>query len=210
MEPYVPDYGFALSAEELAGGWLKEWFEGIEGTNVRPGFVKTGVNPGPLRPTSQKVFRAAAITSRHTGLAIACHTVKAVAALQCLDILEQEKVSPTRFIFVHAQGEENIELLAQCARRGAWIEFDGIDPNSAGKHLKSIRAMLDEGFESQILISQDAGWYRPGEPNGGEVRPFDFLFTDFVPSLVREGFPKATIDHLLEHNPRKAFAIAAT
>jgi phosphotriesterase-related protein len=208
-EPYLPPYAFQLSAQELAGGWLKEWYEGIEGTHVHPGFIKIGVNRGKLRPISEKVVRAAAITSRHTGLVIASHTVSGISALRILDLLEQEKVAPDRFIYVHAQGEENLKLHHACADRGAWIEYDGIGPETSGRHLKLILHMLERGYENQLLISQDAGWYRPGEPQGGKIRGFDFLKLHFVQDLLAGGIPAATVEHLLIHNPRRALELAS-
>jgi phosphotriesterase-related protein len=206
-EPYLPEYAYRLSAEVLAGGWVKEWFEGIEGTAVRPGFIKIGVNSGTLRPISEKVVRAAAVTSRHTGLLIACHTVKGVGALRILEILEEEGVPGERFCYVHAQGEENFEFHLLCAQRGAWLEYDGVGPDSAEKHLDFVTRMLEAGFEDQILVSQDAGWYRPGEPDGGKVRGFSYLLSDFVPRMLNSGIPEASVNHLLVHNPARAFAI---
>ena len=208
-EPFLPAYAFELSPEALAGGWLQEWYEGIEGTDVRPGFLKIGVTRGALRPVSERIVRAAAIVSRHTGLVVACHTVKGIGALRALELFEKEDVAPNRFIFVHAQGEENKELHLDCARRGAWIEYDGIGPKSAGKHLELILFMLENGYEEQLLISQDAGWYRPGEKGGGEIRGFEYLSSEFVPLMLERGIPRSTVDHLLIHNPRKALELGA-
>jgi phosphotriesterase-related protein len=207
-EPFLPGYAGELEAEALAGDWLGEWYRGIEGTDIRPGFVKIGVNPGELRPNSEKVVRAAAITSRHSGLVVACHTVKGVAALHALDIFDQEEVNPNRFIFVHAQGEEDFALQQQVASVGAWMEYDGIGPESSEKHLRIVLHMLDKGFENQILLSQDAGWYRPGEPDGGNVRGFTFLKDQFVPMMHEAGISEKTVDKLLVSNPARAFAIA--
>ena len=207
LEPFLPGYAFELSPEALAGGWLQEWYEGIEGTGVRPGFLKIGVTRGVLRPVSEKIVRAAAIVSKQTGLVVACHTVKGIGALRILDLFEEEKVDPDRFIFVHAQGEESRDLHLECARRGAWMEYDGIGPDSARKHLELLLFMLEKGYEGQLLISQDAGWYRPGEPGGGKIRGFEYLKSDFLPMLTGEGIPQATIEHLLVHNPRRALEI---
>ncbi len=206
-EPYLPQYAYDLSADELAGGWLKEWFEGIEGSGIRPGFIKIGVNPGELRPISEKIVKAAAIVSGHTGLAIACHTGRGLSALRILDILEETAVAPDRYIFVHAQSEANKELHVQCAKRGAWIEYDGVSPKSAEKHKDLVLYLLELGFGDQILISQDAGWYRPGEPRGGEVRGFGFLQSRFLPMLWEAGVAKAITDKFLVDNPRRALEV---
>ncbi len=120
-EPYLPKYAFELSASELAGTWLKEWYEGIAGTGIRPGFIKTGVTPGgSLRPISEKIIRAAAHTVRRTGLAMACHTVEGTSAMRILEIFAEEDVPAHRFIYVHAQGEKRPELPSK-GRRGGWM-----------------------------------------------------------------------------------------
>jgi phosphotriesterase-related protein len=193
---------------ELAGGWLKEWYEGIEGTGIRPGFIKIGVTPGGmLRPVAERIVRAAAITSRRTGLAIACHTVEGVSARRILDLLEEEKVAAHRYIYVHAQGEADRSHHHAVARRGGWISVDGVSAGSLERDLDLVMDLLEQGFEQQILISQDAGWFRPGEPGGGRIRGFTDLPRLFLPALRARGVPEATVDHLLVHNPRRAFEV---
>ena len=124
-EPHLPAETFEFEAEALAAGWIREFEEGIDGTSIKPGFIKTAVEPESLTRTQQKITKAAALTSRATGLAIATHTGVAVAAMEVLDILEAIGVSPDRWIFVHAQNEPNSGLLVQVAKRGAWVSLDG-------------------------------------------------------------------------------------
>src|SRR3954465_10558818 len=45
---FLPDHARAESADELASRWLREWREGIDGTGIRPGFIKLGSAGGPL------------------------------------------------------------------------------------------------------------------------------------------------------------------
>lgn len=207
-EPFVPEWAMDLTPAELAGGWIKEWNEGIEGTGVRPGFLKIGVTPGGvLRPIAERIVRAAARTYRRTGLAIACHTVEGRSALRILDLLEEEEAPGSSFLYVHAQGESDRALHLAAAKRGAWISLDGLGPGSLERDLDLILYLLEQGLENQLLISQDAGWYRPGEPNGGEIRGFTFLIDEFLPQLRSRGVPDATLDHFLIHNPRLAFQL---
>ncbi|HEY8504208.1 MAG TPA: hypothetical protein VIL46_06465, partial [Gemmataceae bacterium] len=58
-----------------------------------------------------------------------------------------------------------------------------------------------------VLLSHDAGWYHVGEPNGGRFRPYDTLFTDFLPALRKAGFTAAEVRRLTVDNPREAFTI---
>jgi phosphotriesterase-related protein len=68
--------------------------------------------------------------------------------------------------------------------------------------------LRDHGLIGHALVSQDAGWYSVGEPNGGKFRPFDTLFTSFIPALRKRGFTREDIKALLVRNPAKAFSIA--
>jgi phosphotriesterase-related protein len=60
--------------------------------------------------------------------------------------------------------------------------------------------MAAAGLLGRTLVSQDAGWYRVGEPGGGEFRPFTYIYTDFLPRLDA---PQVSL--LMWENPRRAF-----
>jgi phosphotriesterase-related protein len=206
-EPSLPQQTLEINAEELAAQWILEWEEGIDGTDVRPGFIKTAVEPEPLAPIQQKVIRAAAITSRATGLTIMTHTCVAEPALQVLDILEEEGVDPSRWIFTHAQQEEDLEQLTEVARRGAWISLDGLKETLVNEHMRSLLHLLELGFRDHILLSHDAGCYTVGEGGGGEKRPYTYLFNDFIPLLRERGVDQQTIDRIVTVNPSEAFIV---
>ena len=206
-EPHLPAETFALEVEALAEQWIREDKEGIDGTSIKPGFIKTAVDRGPLSAIQRKVTLAAALTSQATGLTIATHTGVAVAAMEVLDILEGAGVSPNKWIFVHAQNERDTDLLAEVARRGAWIELDGIGPGRKDEHLVPLLKLLDAGFESQVLLSHDAGWYRVGEEPGGAKKPFTHLFGEFTPLMRRRGVSDETIQRITVTNPSMAFAL---
>jgi len=206
-EPYLPKYTWEVSEERLAEMWAGEILEGIEGTGIKAGFIKIAVNPGPLIPIQKKIVIAACRTHRMTGAAIASHSVSGIAALEQLDILEKEKVDPSAFIFVHAQGEKDMSLHREAARRGAWIEYDGIRDETAREHLDFLIRMLDMGFERQLLISQDSGWYNVGEKDGGKYRSHAFIVRDFLPLMESSGITKETITTITVNNPARAFAL---
>ncbi len=203
----IPPHAYRETADQLAGRWIEEFRSGIEGTKIRPGFIKTGVDRGSLSPIDAKLVRAAAIAHRSTGLTIASHTGDGKAALEELDILREEGVAPQAFVWVHAQNEARTDVHLEAAARGAWISCDGIRPESLDRHLNLVRFLIDRGRIGSILISQDAGWYRVGEPGGGKFRPFDFLFLEFLPKLRQSGVSESQIRTIMVGNPARAFAL---
>ncbi len=206
-EPYLPKFVWEIPVEELAALWEREITEGIGDTGIRAGFVKIAVNPGPLIPVQRKIATAAAIVQKHTGVAVASHTGVGVPALEQLDIFESAGANPGKFIFVHAQGEEDMEFHYETARRGAWVEYDAISEQSAEKDLARIQLMADKGYDDRILLSQDRGWYNVGEPNGGTIRGYAFLIREFIPMMRERGFDDGLIDRFTIENPRKAFGV---
>jgi phosphotriesterase-related protein len=206
MDKHLPAHALTETAEQLSARWVREFEQGIDGTAVRPAFMKIGVDAAPLSEVDARLVRAAALTHRATGLPIASHTSTGAAALEELDILERLGVASTAFIWVHAHNERDGSFHVRAARRGAWVELDGISPASVPQHVELVRHMKTEGLLDRVLVSQDAGWYRVGEPGGGRFRPYDTLFTAFLPAVRAAGFTEADVRQLMVENPRRALS----
>jgi predicted metal-dependent phosphotriesterase family hydrolase len=204
---FLPRHAMTENADELAVRWLTEWRDGIEGTDVRPGFIKIGVDGGKLSDVHRKLVRAAARAHLASGLTIAAHTGDGVAALDELLTLKEEGVAPGAFIWVHAQNERDPDVHARAANLGAWVEFDHISSKDLGRHVLLAQEMRERGLLHRVLVSHDAGWYEVGKPNGGQFRPYDTLFKEFLPALKEAGFNHDEIQQLLVVNPREAFTI---
>ena len=206
-DKYVPAVAYKESVDELALRWARDFEDGIPPDNVRPGIMKIGVDSGPLSEIDAKLVRAAARAHKRTGLAIASHTGNGVAAMAQLALLKGEGVDPSAFIWVHAQNEPDASYHHRAAALGAWVEFDGISPESIGRHVDLVLGMKRASHLRRVLISQDAGWYHVGEPHGGEFRGYETLFTEFLPALRRAAVSEDEINTLVIGNPRRALAL---
>jgi phosphotriesterase-related protein len=204
---FLPAHARTESPDQLARRWLGEWKEGIEGTGIRPGFLKVGVDAGPLAKVNRKLIRAAARTHRDSGLTIAAHTGDGTAALEELKVLREEGVEGSAFIWVHAQNEKDPGLHARAAEQGAWVEFDGIKLATVRRHVDLVRGMKGNGHLGRVLLSHDAGWYHVGQPGGGTFRGYDTLFSDLLPALKAAGFTAAEVRRLTVDNPHEAFTV---
>ena len=204
-DKFLPPHAFKESADQLAARWVREAREGIDGTGIKPAFMKIGVDAGPLSDVDGRLVRAAARTHRATGLPIYSHTGNGVAALAQVVVLEDERTPLGSFVWVHAQNESDAAIHAQVARRGAWVSFDGVSTQSLDRHLGYVLAMREARLLDRVLVSHDAGWYHVGEPDGGTYRPHDVIFTDFIPALRARGLTAGEITQLMIENPRRVF-----
>lgn len=205
---YVPKHAFEESPAALAARWVREWREGIRETGIRPGFLKIGVDSGPLSDIDAKLIRAAALAHRESGLTIAVHTGgNPEAARQQMAILREEGVSPEAWIWVHANqappGEE--AALEEAARAGVWVSLDGLDETSAGRHLELVLRLRKKGCLARLLLSHDGNSFRAGGKR--PARGYTFLFERFLPMLRTAGLSAAEIKRLTVENPARAFAI---
>jgi len=208
-DKFLPPHAFSETVDQLAERWVAEWRNGIEGTRIKPGFIKIGVDPGPLSEIDRKLVVAAARTHLQTGLTIACHTGEARAALEVLEVVKSEGVDPSALIIVHADSVPDQSVHEKLAKEGAWVEYDAIGAKPINEHVRLILEMVRKGFADKLLLSHDAGWYWVGEPNGGKekIRPYTALSDELVPALKNAGLTEATLKRLLVENPKEAFTV---
>lgn len=205
---YLPSWAFTESAEQLAKRWINEFKQGIDQSGVKPGFIKIGVDATqPLSELHRKLVRAAALTHLKTGLTICSHTGASAAAFEQLDILRSEGVDPSAFVWVHAQNEQDALKLVTGAQRGCWISLDGLGWGDFDAYADKIGLLKDEGLLHRVLISHDAGWYKPGEEDGGEFTGYRNIFKELLPRLYDRKFTQTQVDDVLIRNPAEAMTI---
>ena len=205
---YLPEWAFTDSAEQLAARWINEFEHGIDTTSIKPGFIKISVDAtdNGLSETHKKLVRAAALTHLKTGLTICSHTGPSIPAFEEINILQATGVHARAFVWVHAQAEKDKAMHSKIAQLGSWVSLDGIGWGDFDNYADSIHQLKSNGLLHRVLISHDAGWYKPDEPNG-EFKGYTNIFTELIPRLAQKGFTTEDIDQLLIKNPAEAMGM---
>lgn len=213
---FLPKHAFTESAEQLSERWLAEWLDGIDGSGVRPGFLKLGVGSGKLPDVHAKLVRAAARVHLQSGLAIAVHTGDGDAALDEIRILPEEGVAPSALIWVHAQNDSGPKQI-EAAKLGAWVSLDGYSASerNRARYKKFLIELKKEKLLGRVLLSHDHFWSVEGEGgrgslkihSGGAVNAYEAIFTHLLPDLRQSGFDENDIRQLTIRNPAEAFTI---
>ncbi len=204
-EPSIPHWARQASQAELTDWMLSELEGEIESSGVQAGWIKLGVSDDGLSETETKILRAAARAGRETNAIIGVHTLRGRVVREQINLLEAEGYTAQRFIWIHTQSDPDFSLHLEIARRGAWLEYDGIGYGNDEAHLEFILRALDAGLSDQILLSQDRGWYDPAKPGGGDPLPFTHLAEHFLPQLRASGVDEDTLRKLTHTNPFRAF-----
>ncbi len=205
---YLPSWAFTETATQLAERWIKEFDNGIDNTGIKPGFIKISVDAAEsgLSEIHRKIVQAAAITHKRTGLMIHSHTGLAPAAFEQIEIIKKEGVLPDAFVWVHAQAEADYTKLVEAAQTGAWVSLDNI-VSDFDKYAERLALLKKHHLLHKVLISHDAGYYRPGEPDGGVFKGYTDIFSKLIPILKSNNFTGTDVDQLLIKNPSEAVAI---
>jgi phosphotriesterase-related protein len=212
---FIPGYAWEESAEDLARRWIDEFENGIDGSGVKPGFIKIGVREqGQLSDLHRKLITAAALTHKATGLPIKSHTGGDIPAFEQMEVIQSAGVSPSAFMWTHAQNG-SFEKQVEAAKAGAWVSLDGVNISAAGENNKGnldwyvnrLTELRSAGVIDQVLISHDAGWYDAGEVNGGDFRGFSDIHRYLLPALRENGFSDEDINKLVISNPSRAFEV---
>lgn len=197
------------SIDDLADEIVQEFTDGP----VRPGIIgEIGTDKPWVTAQEERVFRAAARAALRTGASVTTHAVQSDVGLAQLAILEDEGLDPARIVIGHCDSHPRIEHWREIVRRGAHVEadflgmsFTPLERAGEPKVVELISTLLNEGFEKQILLSQDVCHDSQLTSYGGNG--YTYLQKSFLPSLAAAGVNAATIKTITVKNPARLLTL---
>ncbi|MEM3658203.1 MAG: hypothetical protein QXQ66_07295 [Candidatus Hadarchaeum sp.] len=206
------------SVEEIAELIAAEITEGIDIYNyegpiikrsvAKAGVIKLGTSYNCITKTEEKLFAAAAIAQRATGVAISTHTEGGTMALEQIELLKKHGVPPERVIIGHVDRCPDFWYHKRIVATGAYILNTGAGrikywPDEV--QIRLIKKLVRAGYSKHILLGMDLGRASYWKAYGGGPG-FSYLLTHFVPRMREEGIPERAIENMLIYNPREALA----
>ena len=197
------------SIDDLADEIVQEFTDGP----VRPGIIgEIGTDKPWVTAQEERVFRAAARAALRTGASVTTHAVQSDVGLAQLTILEDEGLDPARIVIGHCDSHPRIEHWREIVRRGAHVEadflgmsFTPLERAGEPKVVELISTLLNEGFEKQILLSQDVCHDSQLASYGGNG--YTYLQKSFLPRLAAAGATAATIKTITVENPARLLTL---
>lgn len=201
-EPWITKQTYDAGADELAGHMIRELNGHIDGTDVRAGFIKLGTSDDAMTCCEEKLLRAACRAVHAAGAAICSHTVNGQVADRALNILEEEGIQPSRFVWFHASSERDYQTIWRAGTRGAYLCID-YRPDTT---LALVKRLIGDGFIRQILMSMDSGWYNPRFAGGGTIHGYTSMLDELFPPLQASGIDEQMIRTITHDNVFEAYA----
>ena len=205
--PWLPVAVETASIETLSAHFMADAANGLDGTGIRPGFIKIALSTAdqPLSQLQERILRAGLIAGKACGLTVAAHTIGDLPLLDALSVIGQEQFPANRFVWVHASTGTAVGRQT-ALDAGINVEIDTISPDTLEQDVRLVAELLASSFRDQILASTDRGWYDPSLKNQS-IKPFTWFWTDFLPALRAAGSSTQRIDQLVSENPARIFSI---
>lgn len=209
------------SAEQIADQILRDLTSGIDGTDIKAGIIGEIGTSNPIRPNEKKNLLAAALAFTQTGAGIQVHTYPwGQTGLEAVDILADAGVNPGKIVICHTDVEISLDYIKAILKKGVFIQFDNfgkefyIDPADRGfaggifardlDRVTTIKALVDSGYEKQLLITNDLCLKCMLRHYGGWG--YDHILRNVVPMMADVGISPDTIVNFLENNPKSWLA----
>ena len=203
-EPFLPDRVYTQSVQELADWMIGEVRNGIKG-GIKAGMIgEIGTSKNTMTPTEKKVFDAATIAAKETGMPIYTHTTLGTYAPEQAAYFKAEGLPLDRIVLGHIDLSGDLDYIRRVLDTGICIGFDTVGKNNYfpdAKRVEYLMALEKEGYMDQIVLSEDLT--RKSHLKHKDGIGYCYLFETFLPMLKEAGFQQESLDKLLIHNPAR-------
>lgn len=209
LDSYHSDEFRKKTIDEIADIMIGDIEVGIDGTDIKAGAIgEIASKKNSISESELKVFKAACIASNKTGTPIFTHCQLGKFGDEQIKIFKEGKVDLDKIVLGHIDLNSDINFIISLLKENVNIAFDTIGKSeymSDEIRKDNLIRLIDEGFENNILISQDVSRRSYFKINGGNgYEP--------APKFIQELMDLNKIDplvaqKLLEKNPSRILNI---
>ncbi len=213
----IPPYFAGVSADQLAQVFIREVEQGISGTNIKAGVLKSASDMGGVTPEAEIVLRAVARAHLKTDVPIILHSYSpGQVGRQQLAVLKEEGVDLKRVKMDHSNDTTDVEYLIWLLEQGCYLGLDRYPGRNVSPlaRTKTMKALIDGGYIGRLCPSHDRSILRIMAANPvitEEERlkhnPYGYLYIKEIvfPQLREMGVSEATLNGLCIDGPRNFF-----
>jgi phosphotriesterase-related protein len=218
---YVPQFLQNRDADYIAGLFVHDLEEGVQGTDIKAAFLKCAADEPGVTESVEKLHRAVARASVRTGAPVMAHSRPASdTGPRQVEIFLEEGVAPEKIQIAHTGDTDDLDYIERLLDKGVYIGLDryGLDIFLPTDKRNAIAIeLLNRGYVERMFLSQDfdipiaAGldWYPPEVVEqlkaGGLADDWSmtFLFESVIPALKEQGMTDEQLDTIMVANPSR-------
>ncbi len=213
----VPRLLGGVSADQMAEVFTREIEEGIGGTGIKAGILKSASDSDGVTPQGETILRAVGRAQQRTGVPVMLHSYAPgrVGEAQ-LAVLKGEGVDLSRVKVDHANDTDDTAYLFGLLEQGCYLGLDRYPGLTLTPQVRTatMKVLLDGGYADRICPSHDRIILRVLEANPEPI--FDayrkqnthgylYLREMVFPELRRLGVTEAVMARLCVTAPRNFF-----
>ncbi len=153
----IPRQSAGISANQYADQFVREIEDGIAGTKIKAGVLKSASDIGGVKPLEAIVLRGTARAHKRTGVPIMLHSYPVgQVGKQQIAILLEEGVDLHHVKIDHCNDTTDVEYLIWLLEQGCFLGMDrssGIVSPRA--RIKTLKALIDAGYADRLCPSHD-------------------------------------------------------
>jgi phosphotriesterase-related protein len=216
---YLPHYFENRDVDQMAELFVSDIERGIQGTDVKAGFLKCAADAPGVTDHVEKVHRAIARASVQTGAPIMAHSRPASeTGPRQIEIFEEEGADLSRVQIAHTGDTDDLDYIERVLGKGVVIGLDryGLEMFlPMDRRNATFAELLRRGHVDRMVISQDfcatIDWFPPEAEEvlyaQGAVREdwsMTLVFDTVLPALRAEGaLTDEHVQTLFVDNPRR-------
>jgi phosphotriesterase-related protein len=217
---YLPPYFMFRDEDAMADLFVHDIEEGIQGTDIKAGFLKCAADEPGVTPNVEKVHRAIARASVRTGKPIMAHSRPASGTgPRQVEIFLEEGVPPERIQIAHTGDTDDLDYIEGLLRTGVYIGMDryGLEIFLPMEQRNAtVTALLERGYAERMFLSQDfcatIDWYPPEigkqmlEAGAAKDWSMTLVFDQVIPALRDAGMTDEQLQTMVVENPKRWLA----
>jgi len=210
-------FAMGVSSDQLAELFVREIEQGISGTGIKAGILKSASDMAGVTPEEKVILRAVARAHLATGVPVMLHSYSpGRVGEQQLAVLKEEGVDLKRVKMDHSNDTTDVEYLISLLEQGCYLGMDrypgfGVSPLA---RTRTMKALMDAGYTDRLCPSHDfitqfviAADSPLTEEARHKMNPHGYLYIKEVvfPQLREMGVSEATLNGLCVDGPRNFF-----
>lgn len=207
-EPFLPEYVYEYSIEQLADLMVNEIEKGMEnGNHQKAGILgEIGTSLNEMTEMERKVFEASVLAYHKTNIILSTHTTLGTYAFEQADFFIERGVNPSHVIIGHQDLCKDLNQIKTLIQKGFNVAFDTIGKNNYfPDEIKAqwLKELQDENLLDQVCLSLDITRKSNFKYRGGIG--YNYLFEVFIPMCKEIGVTQESFDKMLVENPKRIF-----